>query len=584
MASHRCLTLAVAVWLVGGAGPSAACDVAERFRAGFPATPASLASPSAPQAPRAGRAAFHADVVDVPSIVFVRHDLDSGDFGQVTEGINVGDIDGDGRPDIVEGGDQFLIWYHNPDWTPHLIADGYKFAGGAMVVVRDMDGDGRVDVLTGRYPLGSPEARETIWYANTPDGWQEHVLSQTAFCHDLAFADFDGDGIVDAACDDQFLDQIVWLAGPMDPTAEWESNLIDARRAMGADVGDIDGDGRPDVVAGRAWYRREDDGSWTRHPFTDLEDANDPRFNDYAKVTVRDIDGDGRPDVFATLFTDSREGQVYAFLAPPDPRDTWTAVQVDPGPLFGVHSQAAGSFDGTSRVQFMVGETNIGGFGFGPNPDPDIYVYRLLGDPTDPNAWERTLVDTTGTHEARAADLNGDGLPDIVGDEENTDLITPPRNGRVSWWQNTTVLPVSTGGPQTCTLDGCDDGDPCTVDTCDGDHGCVHTALSGPASVTCVCARPFSVACTHQKSAARIRRKLDGACALVELAGSARTTAHARALVRRAARDLRGARDVTAGEKRKRALSVECADALLVTIDDAGRRARDFGDGLGGRH
>jgi hypothetical protein len=381
---------------------------------------------------------------------FVRHDIDHGAFGQVTEGINVGDIDGDGRPDIVEGGDNYLVWFHNPDWAPNLIASGFKFAGGAMVVVRDVDGDGRLDVMTGKYPLGHQEQRQTVWFGNTPSGWAEHVVSNTSFCHDLAFGDFDGDGHEDAVCDDQFMRQIVWLHGPASPTSQWPTTLIDAQDAMGAEVADIDRDGRPDVVAGRAWYRLSG-GTWSRFPYTTLNDTSDGRFDDFEKVSVLDIDGDGRLDVFATLFTDSREGQVYAFLAPPDPTTAWTAVQIDPGPLFGVHSQAVGEFDGTSRPQIMVGETNIGGFGFGVNPSPHIYIYRLLGAASDPAAWERTLVDNMGTHEARAVDLDGDGLPDIAGDEENTDLLNPPRDGRVSWWQNVTAVGGTTTPTTTTT-------------------------------------------------------------------------------------------------------------------------------------
>ena len=117
-------------------------------------------------------------------------------------------------------------------------------------------------------------------------------------------------------------------------------------------------------------------------PLTTLVDDLDRRFDDYAKVDILDLDGDGRLDVFATLFADSREGQVWAFFQPVDAvNEPWLGVQIDPGPLFGVHSQGAGSFDGTARPQLMVGETNIGGFGFGPNPSPEIYVYRRLGDP-----------------------------------------------------------------------------------------------------------------------------------------------------------------------------------------------------------
>src|SRR5262249_55084424 len=106
-----------------------------------------------------------------PPPQFIPPHNDQGGFGQVTDGINVGDIDGDGRPDIVVGGDNYLVWFHNPDWAPHLIASGFKFAGGAMVVVRDIDGDGRLDVMTGKYPLGHEEQRQTVWFGNTPSGW-----------------------------------------------------------------------------------------------------------------------------------------------------------------------------------------------------------------------------------------------------------------------------------------------------------------------------------------------------------------------------------------------------------------------------
>jgi len=371
-----------------------------------------------------------------PALQFIRHDIDTGVFGQVTQGAGVGDIDGDGRPDIVVGGDDYLLWFHNPDWTPNLIASGFKFAGGAVVLVRDIDGDGRLDVMTGKYPPNDNQQRQTVWYGNTPTGWVEHVVSTTSFCHDLAFADFDGDGHEDAVCADQFLYQIAWLHGPANPTDPWPSTVIDAGpRPMGTAVADIDRDGRPDVVAGMAWYRLSG-GTWSKHPYTTLQDTSDPRFNDYARVSVLDLNGDGRLDIFATLFTESQQGQVYAFLAPPDPTTAWTAVPIDPGPLFGVHTQAVGQFDGTSRPQIVVGETTIGGFNFGVNPAPHVYLYRLLGAASDPAAWERTVVDDTGTHEGQAVDLNGDGLPDLAGDQENTELLTPPRNGRVSWWEN----------------------------------------------------------------------------------------------------------------------------------------------------
>src|ERR1043165_7955230 len=106
-----------------------------------------------------------------PAPTFTRHDLDSGRYTQTTQGMGVGALDGDGRPDLVVGGDQFLVWHHDPDFAPQPIATGFKFAGGAAVTVRDIDGDGRKDVVTGRFPFDIRTLRETIWMGNTPAGW-----------------------------------------------------------------------------------------------------------------------------------------------------------------------------------------------------------------------------------------------------------------------------------------------------------------------------------------------------------------------------------------------------------------------------
>jgi hypothetical protein len=352
-----------------------ACQRDESLPGTLPVTPAeevrSTWMPGAEAAtlPPLIRTDAAAPLLASPAMTFVRHELDSSPFGQVTEGINVGDIDGDGRPDLVVGGDQYLIWYHNPDWTPNLIASGYKFAGGAMVVVRDMDGDGRLDVLTGRYPTTDSSQRQMVWYGNTPSGWTAHVLSNTSYCHDMAFADFDGDGRLDTACDDHFLNQVAWLQAPASPAALWTTHVIDSRGVMGADTADIDRDGHVDIVAGRAWYRNDGAGNFVRYAYTTLADSADSFFDDYTKVNVLDLNGDGRLDIFVTLFANSEEGQVWAFLAPADPlTQPWTGVQIDPGPLFGVHSQAVARFDGTARPQVMVGETDIGGYGFGPKP------------------------------------------------------------------------------------------------------------------------------------------------------------------------------------------------------------------------
>ncbi|HZP41001.1 MAG TPA: VCBS repeat-containing protein [Candidatus Binatia bacterium] len=366
-----------------------------------------------------------------PSLVFAHERIDSAGGGQVLESVAAGDLDGDGRPDVVAAGDERLIWYRNPSWSVRHVATG-QFGAGAMTLVRDVDGDGRPDIVTGT-------AGTTVWFANRPRGWERHTLSSVAYCHDLAFGDLDGDGRADAVCVDQKRRRVAWLRAPADPSGEWPLETIDTVSAMGAAVADVDRDGRLDVVAGRTWYRNAGDGRWPAVDYTAVRLSSYASFADFTKLAVLDLDGDGRLDVFATLYAETPGGQVWAFLQPADPvRERWAAVRVDEGPLFGVHSMAAASFDGSSRPQIMVADTNIGGFGFGVAPHPRVYVYRLLGPATDPTSWERTIVDEVGTHEAQAVDLDGDGLPDIVGHEENTDLVG--RDGAVDAWRNATVV------------------------------------------------------------------------------------------------------------------------------------------------
>lgn len=224
---------------------------------------------------------------------------EKGKWHKYTHGIGQGDLNGDGRVDVLlrEGWwEQPASLAGDPAWKFHAqeFSDGTPKGGGAQMLVDDVDGDGRADVIT------SIKAHEwgLAWFQQQADGsFKRHDIIGpkpedspygVAFSqlHALALIDIDGDGLKDIITGKRW-----WAHGPKgDPNPNDPAVLYWFRRERSADgvlfvphlvdddsgvgcqvtVGDVTGDGKPDIVVGnkkgtavfRSMAKTVDEAAW----------------------------------------------------------------------------------------------------------------------------------------------------------------------------------------------------------------------------------------------------------------------------------------------------------------------------------
>jgi hypothetical protein len=194
-------------------------------------------------------------------------------YGPFTHGLGTGDLDGDGRRDLLEATGYFLQPAAPSGAAPWLRGEQAFGLGGAQIWVTDLDADGDADVVSSLAAHGYGLA----WYERT-DGalaFVEHVivpnqepLSDASVVlhepHALALADVDGDGLEDIVTGERFWGHVpsgepdfaapgrlYWFRRALGPGGPvFTPTLIDADSGVGTQVtvGDADEDGDIDIA------------------------------------------------------------------------------------------------------------------------------------------------------------------------------------------------------------------------------------------------------------------------------------------------------------------------------------------------
>lgn len=86
-------------------------------------------------------------VPEIPAVKFRAQTIDPG--LQIGYGVAISDVDGDGRPDILLADSRETHWYHNPGWEKHVLTGSLTPKDHVCIAARDLDGDSKAEVAVG---------------------------------------------------------------------------------------------------------------------------------------------------------------------------------------------------------------------------------------------------------------------------------------------------------------------------------------------------------------------------------------------------------------------------------------------------
>jgi hypothetical protein len=221
-------------------------------------------------------------------------------------GATTADVDHDGNVDVVSG----PFYYRGPQFTDQrryragvIYNPESSFAPDMVNLAADFTGDGWPDVLSS---IGNRNMDLYVNPAGESRRWDKFSVLPTISSEIVLLRDLDKDGKPEVIFGQGAARGYAWARpDPANPTAVWTPHVISspgqAVNGHGIGVGDVNGDGRLDVVVPTGWYEQPEGGiAVSGWPFHEAELGEPTVFGSGGgEMGVFDVNGDGLTDVVA---------------------------------------------------------------------------------------------------------------------------------------------------------------------------------------------------------------------------------------------------------------------------------------------
>ncbi len=339
-------------------------------------------------------------------------------------GLALADVDGDGRTDILLADKDLIVWYQNPKWDKHIIAEKLTDKDHVCIAARDINGDGKCEIAVGaQWNPGDTVDSGAVFYLvpqeDRTQRWKPIELSHEPTTHrmrwvrnrsgryDLIVAPLHGRGNKNGVGNGV---RILAYHKPEDVTQPWNTTLVADAMHMTHNFEVIPS--TPDepeslLLAGREGIVRLTSGTngwrsqWVaRHDTPELLGAGEVRWGAFAG---------GQPYVAA--IEPMHGNQLVIYTPPPEgPKDGLWQRRVLDDTLVDGHALACHDLLGLNNRQIVVGWRAMNKIG------KRVGVKLFYTTKEDGTGWQQHLLDdnTMACEDVMGADLDGDRDVDMV--------------------------------------------------------------------------------------------------------------------------------------------------------------------------